>query len=104
MIQKARKEVIAVTAAFTAHALKRMGQRNIPRWQVDLALSYGKRIYAHKSLFVFLGRRHIERMRRDGYTRIDKLEGLTLVLDPKTKALITCFKNRSFTRKIRHKD
>ena len=93
-----------MTATFTAHALKRMNQRSIPRWQVELALRYGMRVYARGSLFVFVGKRHVRRMEREGYRGIDKLQGLTLVLDPKSKALLTCFKNRKFPRKIRYKD
>ena len=80
-----------------------MNQRNIPRWWVDLALAYGQRIYADKSLFVFVGKRQVQKMERLGFTGLDKLEGLTLVLDPKSWAMLTCFKNRQFIRKIRYK-
>lgn len=93
-----------MTATFTAHALRRMNQRSIPRWWVDLALQFGQRIYAQNSLFVFVGKRQVRKMQQLGYYGLDKLEGLTLVLDPKTKTMLTCFKNRQFTRKIRHKD
>lgn len=94
-----------MTAILSAHALKRMYQRGIARWQVELALRHGKRVYAQGGLFVFLGRRQLEKIRPEiGPRWTERLEGLTLVLDPRSRMLLTCFKNRDFLRKIRHKD
>ncbi|RMG65554.1 MAG: DUF4258 domain-containing protein [Calditrichaeota bacterium] len=84
---------------FTPHARKRMHQRGIKMADVQLALARGQRIYARDTLFVFLGRRQLI----DLGNLAERLEGLTLVIDPKTKTLLTVFRNRRFTRKIRYK-
>lgn len=84
---------------FTDHAVMRMGQRGITREMIDAALKYGRQIYARNSLYFFLGRQAIKRMGKPA----DKWEGLTLVLDPRSNCLLTCFKNRRWLKKIRHK-
>jgi len=81
------------------HALERMRQRGFSLADVYLALDRGIELYAQNSLYYFLGRRHLADL---GNLR-ESLEGLTLVFDPKSLTLLTCFRNRRFLKKIRHK-
>jgi len=96
--------VVAFDPKITAHSIARMCQRRIPDWQIELALRFGKRIYARGSLYYFVGRRQVDKMEKQGYRGVEKLEGLTLVLDPHDKVLLTVFKNRRFLDRIRFKD
>ncbi len=81
----------------TRHAQERMAQRGFKMAHIYLALERGQKIYAQETLFIFLGRRHLA----DMGNLAERLEGLTLVIDPKTRTLLTVFRNRRFTRKIR---
>lgn len=83
----------------TEHAARRMNQRSITTEMVELALEIGRRIYARDTMYVFVGKRCLT----DMHAEAERLEGLTLVLSPKTHELITCFRNRQWTKKIRHK-
>ncbi|MFZ0389373.1 MAG: DUF4258 domain-containing protein [Calditrichia bacterium] len=85
--------------AITRHAAKRMQQRRIDEKIISLALVYGRKIYARDSLYVFLGKRSLQKLGR----LAEELNGTTLVLNPKTKELITCFRNPQFLKKIRYK-
>jgi hypothetical protein len=87
----------------TQHFIQRMNDRGISQTMVDLALVYGQRFYASNSLYVFVGARQVNRMRQAGYKVSDKMNGLTLVLNPASEDLITCFKNRTWLKKIRYK-
>lgn len=84
---------------FTKHAKQRMNQRGINMNAVRLALAIGKRIFARDTLFVFLGKRAL----KDFGNLAETHEGITLVIDPKSNTLLTVFRNRQMTRKIRHK-
>ncbi|MCK6619813.1 MAG: DUF4258 domain-containing protein [Calditrichaceae bacterium] len=85
---------------FTQHALQRMSQRGFHRTDVFLALAIGKKIYAEGTLFVFLGKRCLT-----GFGNLaERLEGLTLVMEPKTNTLLTVYRNRRRPENIRHKE
>lgn len=83
----------------TPHAEKRMAQRGFRRADVYLALERGQYIYAHETLFVFLGRRQLAELGN----LAERLEGFTLVLDPRTNAVLTCYRNRKLTKRIRYR-
>ena len=85
---------------FTHHALQRMNERGFRRSDVFLALAIGKKIYAEGTLFVFLGKRHLAEFGN----LAERLEGLTLVIEPKTNTLLTVYRNRRQPEKIRHKE
>ena len=84
------------------HARKRMSERGITPAMVDLALRYGRKLRAPQSLYLFLGKRSLEKAKSIP-KGMDHLEGLTLVLDPSGEVMITCFKNKNFPKKIRNK-
>jgi len=92
-------EVIAFDIILTTHARERMNQRGITLEMVEWALRIGQRIYARNSLYIFLGKRALRKLGK----MAEKWEGLTLVLDPRSKTLLTCFKNRCWIKKIHHK-
>jgi hypothetical protein len=92
-------EELLMNIIYTTHALKRMNDRGFTRQDVMLALAIGKKFYARDTLFVFLGRRAL----KDFGNLVERLEGLTLVMDPKTNTLLTVYRNRKLTRRIRHK-
>ncbi len=77
----------------------RMQQRGITMDMVQLAFRYGQRIWAKDSLYFFLGRRQIQKLGKMG----DKLHGLVVVIDSKTQQVKTVYKNRRWTKKIKHK-
>ncbi len=87
------------TIIFTQHARQRMNERGFTRADILLALALGKKVYADKSLYVFLGKRHLSEFGN----LAEKLEGLTLVIDPKSRALLTVYRNRRWLEKIRYK-
>jgi hypothetical protein len=89
--------------AMTKHFQQRMNDRGISQYMVDLALTFGQRIFAHKSLYVFVGARQLLKMRACGHSVEDKMNGLTLVLNSSDRSLITCFKNRGWLKKVRQK-
>ncbi|NIX02635.1 MAG: DUF4258 domain-containing protein [Phycisphaerae bacterium] len=84
----------------TEHAMRRMAQRGFKMADIYLALERGQYIYAHKTLFVFLGRRQLA----DSGNLVERLEGLTLVIEPKSNSVLTVYRNRDSLRKIRYKE
>jgi hypothetical protein len=84
---------------FTHHALQRMNERGFRRTDIFLALAIGKKIYAEGTLFVFLGKRHLAEFGN----LTERLEGLTLVIEPNTNTLLTVFRNRQWLEKIHYK-
>lgn len=85
---------------FTHHAEKRMKERGFRRADIYLALAIGKRIYAEGTLYIFLGKRHLAEFGN----LAERLEGLTLVIEPKTGTLLTVFRNRQWLAQIRYKE
>ncbi|RMG32109.1 MAG: hypothetical protein D6732_13790, partial [Methanobacteriota archaeon] len=67
-----------------------MAQRGFRMADIYLALERGQHIYARETLFVFLGRRQLA----DMGNLAERLEGLTLVIDPRSNTLLTVYRNR----------
>ncbi len=84
----------------TDHAIMRMAQRGFRMADIYLALERGQYIYALDTLYVFLGRRQLANLGN----LCERLEGLTLVIDPKTNVVLTVYRNRRKLRKIRYKE
>ena len=76
-----------------------MNQRGITAEMVELVLRYGEKIWAKDSLYFFMGKRHAQRFGK----LAEKLEGLVVVIESRTKQMKTVFRNRRWTKKIRHK-
>lgn len=85
------------------HFTKRMYKRSINREMVDITLKFGEEIYARNSMYFFMSRKIVSHLPLKKHEQ-EKLDGLTLVLNPKTLDLITCFRNPDFKRKIKYKN
>jgi len=83
----------------TDHCLARMRQRGITMEMVEFALQYGLEIWAQGSLYYFVGKRHAKRFGK----MAEKLEGLVVVIESRSRCIVTVFKNRRWTKKVRHK-
>lgn len=90
--------------SISLHAGQRMGQRNITPAMIAAACAFGERIYARNTLCYFLGKHAVKRLSEvDPPKHPERWEGLVLVCDSKTETLLTCFKNKKWLKKIRHK-
>jgi hypothetical protein len=91
-------------ATVSAHASRRLAQRNLTAADVQYVYTHGRLHHTGKATFVHLGLRDIpEDDRRDD--RLRRLEGTVLVLDPTTGChLTTAYRNRQRgSRDIRRK-
>jgi hypothetical protein len=85
----------------TAHAQQRAGQRRIPEENLHLVLKYGTRVHKAGALFVFMRKRDIPPVL--SIRSQDRLEGLTVVMDPLGEEVITAYRNRKALRDIKRK-
>jgi hypothetical protein len=84
----------ATISTISAHAGRRLAQRNLSPEDVCYVFAHGRVHHAGKALFVHLGLRDIphEHRRED---RLRRLEGTILVLDPASgRHLPTVYRNR----------
>jgi hypothetical protein len=95
---------ISSVATVSAHASRRLAQRNLTPDDVQYVYAHGRLHHNGKATFVYLGLRDIPlEDRRDD--RLRRLEGTVLVLDPATGChLTTAYRNRQRgSRDIRRK-
>jgi hypothetical protein len=93
-----------VLTTVSAHASRRLAQRNLTTADVQYVYAHGRIHHTGKATFIHLGLRDIpEEDRRDD--RFRRLEGTVLVLDPDTGChLTTAYRNRQRgSRDIRRK-
>lgn len=88
---------------FTHHVLRRMNDRRISQVAFDVAMQYGRKIYAPNSLYYFLGRKELQRIPWLAPGEREHFEGITIVCDPRNHVALTCFKNKTFTRRVRRR-
>ena len=88
----------------TAHARRRQAQRNISDEDLQFVLMYGRRHRCAGVTHVFLARRDIPGEKAT-YQRFARLEGTTLLVDsvPDETIVITVYRNRRASRRIRNK-
>ena len=88
----------------SVHASQRLAQRNLSSRDIEYVLSHGRRIRNGKALFICLGRRDIPAADLR-HSRLTRLEGTVLVLDPISGShLTTAYRNRrSGIRDIKRK-
>jgi hypothetical protein len=94
----------STVSSVSAHASRRLAQRNLTAADVQYVYAHGRVHHNGKATFVHLGLRDIpEEDRRDN--RLRRLEGTVLVLDPTTGChLTTAYRNRQRgSRDIRRK-
>ena len=86
------------------HAQKMMLEKGINDLMISAAMEFGESIRAAGSLYYFLGKRAVKRLSKIFLPdHPERWEGLVLVCDPKGQMLITCFKNKNWLKRIRHK-
>lgn len=86
---------------YTRHVVRRMNARRISRVAFDVAMQYGRKIYASNSLYYFFGRKELQCIPWLAAGEREHFEGITIVCDPRSHVALTCFKNKAFTRHIR---
>ncbi len=84
----------STVASISRHADRRLAQRNLDSDDVAYVCLHGRRYHSGNATFIYLGLRDIPfDHRRDN--RLRRLEGTTLVLDPRTgQHLTTAYRNR----------
>lgn len=94
-----------MTDIFTQHFFERINQRGIDWLAVQAALLFGESVFAKDSHYYFLGKRAIKRLMKIFIPQNpEKWEGLVVVFDTKKNRFVTCFKNKNWLKKIRHKN
>lgn len=90
---------MAVNMSF--HACTRMSQRAVTPDVIDLALQYGRIFYAAGARHVFVAGRDVPAHLRHLQER---LEGVTLVFSLSDDVLITVYRNRNASARIKRLD
>ena len=85
----------------TSHAALRAQQRAIRKGELELVVDHGTRIYNGGALFVFMGRKDIP----EGLapTLTERLQGITIAMDPGTQEILTTYRNKAAFRDIKRK-
>lgn len=83
------------------HAQKRKDRRWITDKAIAIALKHGIRIHRAGALFIFLRKKDLPKSISSSYA--SKLEGITILIDSKSKEIITVYKNKEGLRDIKRK-
>lgn len=95
---------IEISNGLTEHAMERSSQRGITSDMINAAFRFGQEIYAKSTLYYFIGKKQLRDIRKHlSVKNPENYEGITLVLDPKTNTVITCYRNKEWLKKIRYK-
>ncbi len=90
-----------------AHARKRMDQRGVSEQAVQLALSYGRKIYSRRTVFHVIGRKEIARHGKQ-VPELLALDGVQVITSLDQYTVVTVYRNhelrgiRPTKRKHRH--
>jgi len=91
----------------TEHAEMRMNQRGLGNDEVDLAISYGRKIHARRAVFYVIGRKEVAKY-SDQEPALKDLDGLQVITDAECTSVVTVYRNhdlraiRPSKRKHRH--
>jgi hypothetical protein len=85
----------------TSHAVRRAQQRAICREDIETVVANGTRVHNGGALFVFMGWRDIPVGVAPALR--DRLEGITIVMDPVSEDIITAYRNKGALRDIKRK-
>ena len=83
------------TCNFSAHALKRMNQRALSPQTIEMAILYGRMIYAKEARCYVVGKKEATQYRDRGLN-IESVEGVH-VLVSSTGQVITAYRNRNLS-------
>jgi hypothetical protein len=85
----------------SSHAATRMSQRAISSEAIELVLRYGRVFHCAGARHVFLAARDLPaHLRRQQ----ERLEGITLVMDPVWDIIITAYRNKEASARIKRLD
>lgn len=76
----------------SGHAVKRMSQRGLQPFQIDLVLQYGRKVHARRAVFYVIGRKEVE-MHRNHVPELEKLEGIQIVVNANHDVILTVYRN-----------
>ncbi len=84
----------------THHALERMAQRNLSLADIHFVIRYGQQLHRTGIIFYFLGYNDLAKDMRKQHAR---LEGTIVLMNPKSRKVITAYRDRNGLRKIKCK-
>lgn len=76
------------------HADYRMSKRGIGSRDIELALQYGREIYAKSALFYVIGRKEVERY-SDVCPVLREAEGVHVLLHSRSGVILTVYRNQN---------
>ncbi len=91
----------------TDHARQRMDQRGISEGAVELALQFGRKIHARRTLYHVIGRKEIQKL-GEQHPELKGLDGVQVLTSVDGESVITVYRNhdlrliRPNKRKHRH--
>lgn len=88
---------------FTDHSIKRLCERRINEELFDTVILYGRKFYANSAEVYFVGKKEVERARKQGID-IRKAENINVIVQSNgdEKIVITAFKNNSLKQYKQH--
>lgn len=89
-----------VGRVFTRHALERMAQRNLTHEDIRFVMQHGQRHHRTGVLFFFLGRGDLP---MNDLLKHSRLEGTTVLVDPKSRKVITTYRDKKGLGEIKRK-
>jgi hypothetical protein len=93
-----RKEERASKLKLSAHAWRRLAQRNLTVSDIVVALRYGRRIHRASADFFFLGAKDLPSGREN---ELSRLVGTTIVIED--NFIVTAYRNRRALAKVKRK-
>lgn len=84
---------------FSHHAYKRMAQRGLNAEQVELVLSYGRRVQARRAVFYLIGKKEVAQL-GEKMPELVALEGIQVLMNAEDEVVLTVYRNHDF-RQIR---
>lgn len=88
--------------AMTDHARMRMASRGLSQKAIDMALAYGRTIYTKGAEIHALGRREVEKYRRQSLD-LSSFEGIQVICAPDDGAVVTVYRNHDLSLIRRNK-
>ncbi len=83
----------------STHAQRRMGLRGMSEIDIDLVLTYGRKIYSRRAVFHVIGRKEIKEYASE-CPALKTLDGLHVLTVPENGTVLTVYRNHDL-RQIR---
>lgn len=86
------KYIQDVNSHFSKHAINRMNERSIDKWQVDQVLAYGRSCYNRKAIIYAVGRKEVKEHGRF----LEPCAGVHVVCSSGGNIVMTTYRNHDF--------